>query len=141
MNVRYLLLLSIALGMSACGGGPEVAADPDFQRHMAKPLPLNKVFTDSLTYGADDRSDWKIFNIDKQGLLTVTIHFDKIDGSCEVYLRDKYGADMGREVQSNNPYLEIVRRVEEPGRFFVWLNSPDAKCSSQYSIEARLDAD
>lgn len=134
------MTLAVALALTACGGGPEPNADPDFQRHLAKPLPLNKVFTDSLTKQVDT-SDWKIFNIDKQGLLTVTIHFDKIDGSCEVYLRDKYGADMGREVQSNNPYIELVRRVEEPGRFFVWLNSPDDKCSSQYSIEARLDPD
>lgn len=140
MNVHQTIL-ALGLLCAACGGGPEEVKDNDFQRHLAKPLPLNKVFTDSLTYNGDDRSDWKIFNIDQQGLLTVTIHFDKIDGSCEVSLRDKYGADMGREVQSNSPYIELVRRVEEPGRFFVWLNSPDAKCSSQYSIEARIDPD
>ena len=135
---RYLIAFALLTG---CGGvTAEVNADPDFQRHRAKPLPLNKVFTDSLTYGGEDRSDWKIFNVEEPGLLTVTIHFDKIDGSCEVYLRDKYGADMGREVQSNNPYIELVRRVE-PGRFFVWLSSPDERCASQYSIEARVDPD
>lgn len=139
--MRATWIWAVVLACAACGGGPDELADPDFQRHLAKPLPLNKVYTDSLTFeeGADV-SDWKIFHVDQQGLLTVTVHFDKVNGSCEVYLRDKYGAHMAREIQSNNPYIELTRRVE-PGRFFVWLNSPDKNCSSQYSIEARIDPD
>lgn len=131
-----LLLALQGLG-AACGGGPE--PDPDFERHLAKPMALNKIFTDSLTHPTD-KSDWKVLFLESSGLLTVTVHFDRIDGGCEVYLKDKYGAHIAKEVQSNNPYLELVRRIE-PGRFFVWINSPGEKCDTEYSIEARLEAD
>jgi hypothetical protein len=140
MTVRIWSLGALALTLTACGGGSKVLGDPDFQRHMAKPMELNKVFTDSLTPEGDDKSDWKIFYVQEPGLLTVKVHFDAQDTTCEVYLRDKYGAHMAREQQSNNPYIELVRRVE-PGRYFVWLNAPDLKCSSQYAIEARVEAD
>ncbi len=141
-KTRTLLALSVlAVSLSACGGGPdEKKGDPDFERHLAQPLPLNKVFTDSLTPEAEDKADWKVFFVERAGLLSVTVHFDRLDANCEVFLRDKYGAHMAKEVQSNNPYIELVRRVE-PGRYFVWLNAPDLKCSSQYSIEARVEAD
>ncbi len=129
--------LTLAAG---CGGGPDTLGDQDFQRHLAKPMPLNKVFTDSVSWEGEDRSDWKIFHVEAPGLLSVKIVFDNVAGSCEVFLRDKYGAHMAREVQSNNPYLELVRRVEA-GRFFIWVKSPDKNCSSQYSLEARLDPD
>jgi hypothetical protein len=134
-------LACAGLGLAACGGGPD-AGDPDFQRHLAKPLPLNKVYTDSITFTGEDRADWKIFHVDQPGLLSVKVVFDNAGAarSCEIYLKDKYGAHVAREVQSNNPYTELVRRVE-PGRFFVWVNAPDAKCASQYSMEARLDPD
>ena len=58
----------------------------------------------------------------------------------ESHLRDKYGAHMAREVQSNSPRMELVRRVE-PGRFFAWIHAPDQQCSSEYAIEARVDPD
>lgn len=138
--MRRLLLGGVLALAAGCGGGPDENPDPDFQRHLAKPLPLNKVFTDSVTWEGEDRSDWKIFFVEQPGLLSVKVVFDKVAGSCEVYLRDKYGAHVAREVQSNNPYIELVRRVE-PGRFFVWLNAPTPKCSSQYSIEARVEPD
>ncbi len=135
-----ILGLALTLGGMAtgCGGGP--AADEDFQRHLARQMPMNKVFTDSLSWVGEDRSDWKVFNVQQPGLLRVTIRFDKPDGSCEVYLRDKYGSHMAREVQSNSPRMELVRRVE-PGRFFAWINSPNEQCSSEYAIEARVDPD
>ena len=132
------LLPSLVLGASACGGGPP--EDPDFQRHLAKPMPADKVYTDSVTYSGEDLSDWKVVHIDKPGLLAIKVVFDELAGTCEVYLRDKYGAHVAREVQSNNPYIELVRRVE-PGRFFIWVNAPDEGCESQYSLEARLDPD
>ncbi|MCA9546975.1 MAG: hypothetical protein KC613_21380 [Myxococcales bacterium] len=138
--IRWLLVSAAALAPLGCGGSDTKQGDPDFERHLAQPLPLNKVFTDSLTPEGDDKADWKVFFVENQGLLTVTVHFDKLDSNCEVYLRDKYGAHMAKEVQSNNPYIELVRRVE-PGRFFVWLNAPTPKCSSQYSIEARVEPD
>ncbi|MCA9539485.1 MAG: hypothetical protein KC620_11395 [Myxococcales bacterium] len=134
------VLLCATLALAACGGVDEKAGDPDAHRHEAKPLPLNKVFTDSLTWDTD-KSDWKIFHVDQPGLVFVTVHFDKIDGKCEVYLRDKYGAHMAREVQSNNPYIELARRITEPQRLFIWINAPNEKCSSQYSLEARVEPD
>ena len=66
-----------------------------------------------MTYDGDDKSDWKIFHVDEPGLLMVTVHFDDAGGSCEAYLRDKYGAHVAREVQSNNPYIELTRRVAD----------------------------
>ena len=129
-----------ALLVMGCGSAPEVIADPDARRHEAKPLPLNKVITDSLTWDVD-KSDWKIFFVEQQGLVTVTTHFDTPGGRCELYLRDKYGAQMAREVQSNNPYVQLVRRVLEPTRLFVWVNSPGESCSTMYSIEARIEPD
>ncbi len=131
--------LPILLVLAACGGEPDLK-DQDFQRHLAKPMPLNKVYTDSVAFELDDKSDWKIFHVDQPGLLTVRIVFDTPNGTCEAYLRDKYGAHVAREVQSNNPYLDLVRRVE-PGRFFIWIHAPDEKCSTKYSLEARLDPD
>lgn len=139
MTRAALLGLLLPLGWFGAGCGGQPAQDPDFERHLAKPMALNKVFTDSLTPGTD-KSDWKVMFLEGTGLLTVTVHFDKIDSNCEVYLRDKYGAHVAKEVQSNNPYLQLVRRIE-PGRYFVWVNSPGEKCNSQYSIEAKLDAD
>ena len=83
----------------------------------------------------------KIFFVEVQGLVTVTTHFDTPGGNCELYLRDKYGAQMAREVQSNNQYVQLVRRVVEPTRLFVWVNSSSKKCSTMYSIEAKVDPD
>lgn len=103
-------------------------------------MPLNKVFSDSLTWEGEDRADWKIFYVEVPGLLYVTVAFDRPDGSCEVVLRDRFGAHMAREVQSNHPKIELARRVT-PGRFFVWVNAPNEYCASQYSIEARVDPD
>ena len=134
------MLLACAGLLAACGGGPDQPGDDDFQRHLARQMPMNKVFTDSLTWEGEDRSDWKVFNVSEPGLLKLTVRFDKPDGSCEVYLRDKYGAHMAREVQSNSPRMELVRRVE-PGRFFAWIHAPDQQCSSEYAIEARVDPD
>lgn len=135
---RAALLALVAFGVGC--GGKDALVDPDFQRHLAKPLELNKVFTDSLTPAGGDKSDWKVLFLEGTGLLTVTVHFDKLDSNCEVFLRDKYGAHVAKEVQSNNPYLQLVRRIE-PGRYFVWVNAPSEKCNSQYSIEAKVDAD
>lgn len=134
------LLLPAAIVLAACGGADKAPADPDGHRHEAKPLSLNKVMTDSLTWDVD-KSDWKIFFVEQQGLVTVTTHFDTPGGNCELYLRDKYGAQMAREVQSNNQYVQLVRRVVEPTRLFVWVNSPGPKCSTMYSIEAKIDPD
>lgn len=133
-------MLAVVLLVAGCGGAPEIPADPDAHRHQAKPLPLNKVITDSLTWDVD-KSDWKIFFVEAQGLVTVTTHFDTPGGKCEMYLRDKYGAQMAREVQSNNPYVQLVRRVKEPTRLFVWVNSTGENCSTMYSIEARIEPD
>jgi len=133
-------MLPVMFLIAGCGGAPEIPSDPDQQRHQAKPLPLNKVITDSLTWDVD-KSDWKIFFVEEQGLVTVTTHFDKPGGKCELYLRDKYGAQMAREVQSNNPYVQLVRRVIEPTRLFVWVNSPGESCSTMYSIEAKIEPD
>ena len=138
--MRTIWLWCAILMAFGCGGGNDAKEDDDFERHLAKPLPLNKVFTDSLTFLGADRSDWKIIHLDKPGLLTVTVHFDEVQTECEAYLADKYGAKMAREVHAGQPYLELVRRVE-PGRFFIWINAPSDKCSSQYSLEARLDPD
>ncbi len=134
-----LLAVCLAASLAACGGGPETG-DPDDRRDKARPMALNKVFTDSLTFKGGDTEDWKIFHVDQPGLLTVRVHFDDANGNCEAFLRDKYGAHMAKEVQSNNPYLDLVRRVE-PARFFVWLHAPDKGCASRYSLEARLDPD
>lgn len=141
MVKRTIALLALsALGTAACGGGPDAAnQDPDFRRHVAKPLPLNKVFTDSITHKGGDIDDWKIFHVDKPGFLTVTVHFDQPGGECEVHLADKYGAKIAREIQSANPYVRLERRVV-PGRFFVWVHAPKG-CATQYSVEARLDPD
>ncbi len=136
--MRFVLAITIA-SLAACSGSPD-PKDDDFQRHLSKPIPLNKVHTDSVTFDGDDQSDWKIFHVDEPGLLMVTVHFDDAGGSCEAYLRDKYGAHVAREVQSNNPYIELTRRVE-PGRFFIWIHAPDESCSTRYSLEARLDPD
>ncbi len=125
--------------LAGCGGGPDTNADPDYRRHLAKPLPLNKVFTDSITAKGEDRDDWKIFNVDAPGFLTVTVHFDEQGGDCEASLADKYGAKVAREVQSANPYVKLERRVDA-GRYFIWVHAND-KCSTQYSVEARLDPD
>ncbi len=138
--MRPMLLIAVAALLAACGGAEEKLADPDEHRHQAKPLPLNKVMTDSLTWDVDT-SDWKIFHVEQGGLVYVTVHFDKAGGKCEVYLRDKYGAQLAREVQSNNPYVELVRRIPEATRIFVWVNSPGEKCSTQYSLEARIEPD
>ena len=139
--MRRTLLMGLAgLWLTACGGAEKKLEDPDGHRHQAKPLPLNKVITDSLTWDVD-RSDWKIFFVEVQGLVTVTTHFDTPGGNCELYLRDKYGAQMAREVQSNNQYVQLVRRVVEPTRLFVWVNSSSKKCSTMYSIEAKVDPD
>lgn len=129
-----------ALFATGCGSVDSRAEDADDRRDKAKPLPLNKVFTDSLSYKGEDFSDWKIFYVEEPGLLKVTVHFDKADAGCVVYLKDKYGAEMAKEVQSANPYIELVRRVE-PARFFVNLVALDSKCASQYSIEAKIDPD
>lgn len=129
-----------AVALAACGSVDTKKEDADDRRDKAKPLPLNKVFTDSITFKGEDRNDWKIFYVEQAGLLKVTVHFDKADSGCEVYLKDKYGAEMAKEVQSANPYIELVRRVE-PARFFVNLVAPSANCGSQYSIEARIDPD
>lgn len=137
---RTLLMGLIGLALAACGGAEKKLEDPDGHRHQAKPLPLNKVITDSLTWDVD-KSDWKIFFVEQQGLVTVTTHFDTPGGNCELYLRDKYGAQMAREVQSNNQYVQLVRRVVEPTRLFVWVNSSGKKCSTMYSIEAKIDPD
>ncbi len=135
---RALPYWILAVALVGCGGA-ESDEDPDDRRDKAKPLPLNKVFTDSIS-SSDDRSDWKIFFVETPGLLTVTIHFDRADVGCEVFMKDKYGAEMAKEVQSANPYIELVRRVE-PARFFVHVAAPRETCSTQYSIEARVDQD
>ncbi len=138
---RMLLAAGLAaLTLPACGGAQKAMEDPDAHRHQAKPLPLNKVIVDSLTWDVD-KSDWKIFFVEQQGLVTVTTHFDTPGGNCEMYLRDKYGAQMAREVQSNNQYVKLVRRIVEPTRLFVWVNSSSEKCSTGYAIEARIDPD
>jgi len=136
--VRILIAIAVTL-LGACSSAPELK-DDDFQRHLSKPIPLNRVHTDSVTFDGDDTSDWKIFNVGEPGLLTVTVVFNTPDGTCEAYLRDKYGAHVAREVQSNNPYIELTRRVE-PGRFFIWIHAPDESCSTTYSLEAKLDPD
>lgn len=137
--MRILAWTVAAACLGACGGGPETNVDPDFRRHLAKPLPLNKVFTDSLTVDGKDLDDWKIFNVDQPGFLTVTVHFDQPGGECEAHLADKYGAKIAREVQSANPYVKLERRVD-PGRYFVWIHAGKG-CATQYSVEARLDPD
>lgn len=143
--MRFGLNCALCLGfvytLAACGAAVDAKAeDEDDRRDKAKPLPLNKVFTDSLTFKGDDFADWKIFYVEQPGLLSVTVHFDRADAGCEVYLKDKYGAEMAKEVQSANPYIKLVRRVE-PARFFVNLVAPSARCGSQYSIEAKIDPD
>ncbi len=142
MNVkRPMVWVATATALFFLGcGGDEAPQDEDFERHLAKPLPLNKVFTDALSPLGGDKSDWKIFNTTEPGLVTVSIHFDKPDGDCEAQLADKYGAKIEREVQSANPYVRLTRKVE-PGRFFVWIYAPKDTCSTQYSIEARLEPD
>lgn len=142
--MRFGLFCAVCMGLTltlmACGSVDTKKEDEDDRRDKAKPLPLNKVFTDSLTYQGEDFSDWKIFYVEQPGLLKVTVHFDKADVGCEVYLKDKYGAEKAKEVQSANPYIELVRRVE-PARYFVNLVAADSKCASQYSIEAKIDPD
>lgn len=142
--MRRLHALTRVLPLTACAllacGGDDKPEDDDFERHIAKPLPMNKVFTDSLSHNGADYSDWKIFNADQPGIITVTIHFDKPDADCEAYLADKYGAKIERETQSASPYIRLTRRIE-PGRFFVWVHAPKASCTTQYSIEARLEPD
>jgi hypothetical protein len=143
--LRFGLLCALCSGfvytLAGCGAVVDARAeDEDDRRDKAKPLPLNKVFTDSLTFKGDDQEDWKIFYVEQPGLLKVTVHFDTADVGCEVYLKDKYGAEKAKEVQSANPYIELVRRVE-PARFFVNLVAPNARCNSQYSIEAKIDPD
>ena len=136
--VRIAFPVSLIL-LAACSGTPELK-DEDFQRHLSKPITMNRVHTDSVTFDGEDDSDWKIFNVDTPGLLEVTVVFNTPDGTCEAYLRDKYGAHVAREVQSNNPYIKLTRRVE-PGRFFIWIYAPDEGCNTTYSVEARLDPD
>jgi hypothetical protein len=137
---RLATLCALLAYASACGGSDEKPEDDDFERHVAKPLPMNKVHTDSLSFRGGDMSDWKIFNVDVPGLVTVTIAFDRPDADCEAYLADKYGAKVAREVQSANPKIVLTRRVD-PGRFFVWVHAPKQSCTTQYSIEARLEPD
>ena len=137
---RFATLCALLAYASACGGADEKPEDDDFERHVAKPLPMNKVHTDSLSFRGGDMSDWKIFNVDVPGLVTVTIAFDRPDADCEAYLADKYGAKVAREVQSANPKIVLTRRVD-PGRFFVWVHAPKQSCTTQYSIEARLEPD
>lgn len=134
-----IAIIAFVSGATACGGDQR-AKDDDFERHLAKPIPLNKVFTDSLTHLGEDHADWKVVHTDRPGLLMVTVRFDEVQTECEVYLADKYGAKMAREVHAGQPHIELVRRVE-PGRFFVWINAPSNKCASSYSLEARLDPD
>lgn len=139
--MRTTLLLAVCAALVGCGGVDAKVEDVDDRRDKAKPLPLNKVFTDSLTFSGEDRHDWKIFYIEEPGLLTVKVHFDKSDRGCVVYLKDKYGAELAKEIQSANPYVELVRRRDEASRLFVHLEADQSKCASQYSIEARLNPD
>lgn len=123
---------------AGCGGAKGPPPDEDGRRDMAKPMPMNKVFTDSITYRGNDKNDWKLINVEESGLLYVTVRFDKIDAACRVHLADKYGAKIAREDNAGQPRIEMVREVN-PGRFFIWLEAVDGSCSSQYSLEARLD--
>ncbi len=133
--MRWLIVAALLMG--ACGA-EEKSEDPDGRRDRAKPIALNKVLSDSLTWDVDV-SDWKLIYVQEPGLVYVKVHFDRGNGKCEVYLRDKYGAQMAREVQSNNPYVELVRKMDEAGRVFVWLHSPSAKCDTGYALEARIE--
>ncbi len=134
--MRWFMVMALFLG--ACGAADEKSEDPDGRRDRAKPIAMNKVLSDSLTWDVDV-SDWKLIYVKEPGLIFVKVHFDRPNGKCEVYLRDKYGAQMAREVQSNNPYIELVRKVEDPGRVFVWLHSPTSKCDTGYALEARIE--
>lgn len=132
--------LCMAAALTACGGAGPVP-DDDFQRHLARQMPLNRVFTDSITFSGEDRADWKVFNVEQAGLLRLTVRFDDPDGTCEISMRDKYGSRIAREVQLNSQRMELVRRVDAPGRFFAAIEAPNEGCSSEYAVEARLDPD
>ncbi|MFN3200533.1 MAG: hypothetical protein ACE366_19195 [Bradymonadia bacterium] len=132
------VVLMLALVGAGCGGAKGPPPDDDSRRDLAKPMPMNKVFTDSLTFSGKDKNDWKLINVEEPGLLYVTVRFDEINAACRVHLADKYGAKIAREDNAGQPRIEMVREVN-PGRFFIWLEAVDNSCSSQYSIEARLD--
>ena len=77
-RVATALLLAFALPLVGCGGADDKDSDPDDRRDKAKPLPLNKVFTDSIANNGD-RSDWKIFFVEAPGLLKVTIRLKDVE--------------------------------------------------------------
>ena len=132
-----IVLTSSLLG--GCGIAPNGQSGEDQRRDLAAEIPMEEWITDTdgINYANGDRTDWKWFNVARDGTVTVEVSFDNRDAAIVVTLFNRYGQKLGEKVKNSGFSDPVQFQGEIPqGKYFVQVQARDTEDNSVYSIRA-----
>jgi len=133
--VAWALGLAALTTIAGCMAGPDDLSGEDRYRHQAVQVPLGQPVPDTFSWPANDRTDWKVFVVPEEGLLTVNVHFVNVDASAYVELFDTYGKPMAKRIkeQGRDDHLQFSQPVAA-GRYFLRVTAYDEGDESEYTV-------
>lgn len=139
MKKTSLLVLLLAAALAACITQPDEKSGGDGERHQAKPLALNKFEADSVDYSSGDRTDWKWFEVQDTGFLTVECVLDNQNAGITMILLDRYGHAVTRAShrRGDEPQFKMTAEVTL-GKYFVQVYADKEGDRTGYTLRASV---
>lgn len=120
---------------AGCVAGPDDQSGEDRYRHQAAQIPFDQPVPDRFSWPGSDRTDWKWFIVPEDGLLTVNVHFVKVDTAAHVELFDTYGKPVAKRIKEHgrDEHLQFTQPVPA-GRYFLRIMAFDEGDDSDYTV-------
>ena len=127
------------LGLVGCD--PEANSGADAQRGGATAIELESPVVDDISASDGDKTDWKSFELESAGAITVTFGADDPEAEIRLGVYDKFAQALATAVRDkDSPTLELVAKPPEPGLYFRMIQAESGETTT-YTVEITLGAE
>ena len=128
------------VGSTGCGVAPDAKSGGDAYRNEAKPLKLGKWVTDSISEDDGDQTDWKAFDLQAPGPVTVELHADNPEAVIQVRVFNRYGVPLAQATRKAGQAAASVHvDAKRASRYFVMVRQTDGP-ATPYTIRVSQGA-
>ena len=130
-TIAFVLLAALSL----FGCSVDLQEDlEDAERTRAIEMPVNRVVVDFLYPEGGDKRDWKFFTIPSDGLVTITVGFDKEETGPGVEIVNEVGQVLSNlKLPDNTTGLRRLAFEAKPGNYYVHVSIQ--RGATDYSVE------
>ncbi len=132
----FLLMAGLVFGAGTCSNdleqSPEFRSGPDQGRSGAKSVAIGATAVDNVDYVKGDRTDWKVFEIPAEGVVTITARFDNSDALAQMVVTDETGQVLSVYEDKKRHLLKNVTFKGGSGKYYMQIFCDAA--DTDYSI-------